>query len=257
MIDDDKQIDQEFTGQIAPAQSRDFTINYSAQAENPLSDLTPIDTAPPVVVITKPAESEQYLHSDSLAIDYTATDDFSGLATTTITIDGQAITTTTIDLFDYSLGTHNLTITAIDKAGNQAQQQVNFEIIANIDSTISDIKEIYDRGWLKDQVYHELLKDAFKLVKVEAKYFDKERELIERLIKKTGEDSKLTDKQKQKLLEQYNRELAELKQRRAKAINKNLDLIIKLLNRAKDKNLINQAGYDIILGDVDYLKINL
>ena len=94
-------------------------------------------------------------------------------------------------------------------------------------------------------------------MKIEAKYFNKEQALTEKLIKQTGDDSKLTDKQKQKLIERYNRKIAELKKSRQKAINKSLDLIIRLLNRAKDKNLINQAGYDIILGDIGYLRENL
>ena len=41
-----------------------------------------------------------------------------------------------------------------------------------------------------------LLKDAFKLLKIEAKVFDKERELTEKFIRKTGDDRVLTDKQK-------------------------------------------------------------
>ncbi|MBI2459868.1 MAG: hypothetical protein HYV53_05000 [Parcubacteria group bacterium] len=257
IIDGDKEISKEYSGNILPAQQRDFTINYAAASENQLSDLAPVDTVSPVITINKPIEADKYLHSDNLIIDYTATDDFSGLATTTITIDGQAIATTTIDLFDYSLGTHNLVIEVSDKAGNQAQQQVNFTIITNIDSTIADIKKIYELGWLKDKIYHKLLKDGFKLLKVEAKYFDKEQELTEKLIKKTGVDSRLTDKQKQKLIEQYTKKLAELKQNRTKAINKSLDLIIKLLNKAKDKNQLDQPGYDIILSDVNYLRENL
>jgi len=257
IIDGNKEISREFSGNIAPDQARDFTINYSAAAEDPISELEPVDTVPPIVMINKPLNGDKYLRSDNLSIDYTATDEFSGIATTTIMIDGRAVATTTIDLFNYALGQHSLTIKAVDKVGNQAQEQVSFEIIANIDSTISDIKKIYELGWLKDKVYHELLKDAFKLLKLEAKYFEKERELNEKLIRKTREDRKLTDKQKQKLVEQYNKKLAELKKQRTKAIDKNLDLIIKLLDKAKDKNRINQAGYGIIISDINYLRINL
>ena len=257
LIDGNNEISREFSGNIAPQQERDFTINYSAVSENPISDLEPVDTAPPVVTINKPTAGDKYLHSDNLVIDYTATDDFSGLATTTITIDGQEVATTTIDLFDYALGQRSLIITAFDKAGNRAQQQVNFEIIANIDSTISDIKEIYERGWLKKGIYRALLENAFKLLKIEAKFFERERELTEKLIKKTGEDSKLTAKQKQKQIEQYNKKLAELKKNRAKAIDRSLDTIVVLLNNAKKQNKINQAGYDIILNDINYLRINL
>ena len=344
IINDNEEVSREFSGNIAPEQERDFNITYSAAAENPISELAPIDTVPPVVIINKPVEADKYLYSDNLVIDYTATDDFSGIATTTIildgqeiastsinlfdyslgqhslivqavdkagnqsqaqanftiidtvppvviinkptagekylhsenlvidysatdefagiatttlTIDGREVATTTVDLFNYSLGMHNLIVTAIDKAGNQAVKQVKFEIITNIDSTISDINRIRELGWLKDKIYYELLKDALKLLKIEAKYFNQEQELNEKLIRKTRDDWKLTDKQKQKLIEQYNKKLAELKKNRAKAINKSLDLIIKLLNKAKDKNRINQAGYDIIINDINYLRENL
>jgi len=257
LIEETKQVDQEFSGSIMPDQQRDFNITYSAASENPLSDLEPIDTVPPIVIINKPAEAEKYLHSDNLLIDYSATDDFSGVATTTIIIDNQEVDTTTIDLFDYLLGMHNLSVIAVDKAGNQAQAQKNFEIITNIDSTISDIKEINNRGWFKGKIYRALLENAFKLLKIETKFFDKEQDLNEKLIRKTRDDKKLNDKQKQKLIEQYNKKLAELKKDKAKAIDKSLDLIDKLLDKAKDKDQINQRGYDIILSDINYLRINL
>ncbi|MDP2708520.1 MAG: hypothetical protein Q8O93_00490, partial [bacterium] len=129
IIDGNQEISKEFSGNIAPEQERDFNITYLAAAENSLSDLEPIDTVPPVVIINKPAEADEYPYSDNLVIDYTATDDFSGIATTIITIDGHTVATITVDLSDYSLGQHNLIIQAIDKAGNQAQAQVNFTII--------------------------------------------------------------------------------------------------------------------------------
>ncbi|MFH1583327.1 MAG: alpha/beta fold hydrolase, partial [Candidatus Falkowbacteria bacterium] len=257
LIDGDEEVGREYSGSITPGQKRDFVITYSATSEDPLGEIELIDNVPPVVIITKPVKSEKYLHSNNLIIDYSATDDFAGLAATTITIDDRKIATTTVNLFDYSLGQHSLIITAIDKAGNQAQAQVNFEIIADIDSTISDIKEIYERGWLKKGIYRALLENAFKLLKIEAKFFEREQKLTEKLIKKTEQDHKLSAKQKQKQIEQYNKKLAEPKKNRAKAIDKSLDLIVKLLNKAKDKNQINQRGYDIILSDINYLRINL
>jgi len=344
LIDGNKETSKEFSGNITPGQQRDFNITYSAAPENPLGDLKPIDTVPPVITINKPVEGDKYPYSDNLVIDYTATDDFSGLASTTIildgqkiattsvklinyalgqhnlivqavdkagnqaqaqvnftiidnvppivtidkpldgdkyfhdenlvidysatdefsgiasttiTIDGQAVATTTVDLFNYALGQHNLEIQAVDKAGNQARAKIKFEIIADVDSTISDINKVYDQGWLKDKTYQALLKDAFKLLKIEAKEFDKEQDLNEKLARQTRDDRKLTDKQKQKLIDQYDKKLADLKEARAKAIDKDLDLIIKLINKAKDKNQINQAGYDIILSDINYLRENL
>ncbi|MDD4901386.1 MAG: alpha/beta hydrolase [Patescibacteria group bacterium] len=257
LIDDEKEIDQEFSGSISADMQRDFNITYSAQAEDPLGELEPIDNAPPIITISEPVENEKYLHSDNLVVDYLAVDDFSGIAATAIMIDSQILATTTINLFDYTLGQHNLIIQAVDKAGNQAQAQVNFEIIASIDSTISDIEKIRELGWLKGGLYRPILINAFKLLDIEAKYFDKEQDLIEKLIKKTQDDSKLTDEQKQKLIEQYNKRLDKLKENRAKAIDHSLGLIEKLLNTAKKQNQLNQAGYDIIISNINYLRENL
>ncbi|MDD4271336.1 MAG: hypothetical protein PHF50_00865 [Patescibacteria group bacterium] len=257
IINDNSEISKEFKGTIAPEQAREFNITYSAASENPIGDLEPVDTVPPIVIINKPAENEKYLHSENLIIDYIATDDFSGLATTTIMIDDQILATATIDLFNFSLGRHDLIIQARDKSGNLKQAQIKFEIIANIDSTISDIEEIHSRGWLKGRIYKPLLASAFRLLKIEAKYFEKEQALLEKLIRKTRDDKKLSDKQKQKLIEQYNKNLDKLKKNRIKAIDKSLDAIVKLLNLAKKQNQINQAGYDIIINDINYLKLNL
>jgi len=77
------------------------------------------------------------------------------------------------------------------------------------------------------------------------------------LIKKTEEDRKLNPKQKQKLIDQYNKKLENLKKNRAKVISHSLDIIEKLLNTAKKKNMINQQGYDIIINDINYLRENL
>ena len=257
LIDGNNEISREYSGNILPEQERDFNITYSAAAEDPISDLEPIDTVPPVVMINKPTAGEKYFHSDDLIIDYSTTDEFSGISTTTIMIDGWVIATTTIDLFDYALGQHSLIVQAFDKTGNQAQMLVKFEITASIDSTISDIKKIHELGWLKDKIYRPLLINAFRLLKIEERYFDREKALTERLIKKTQDDRKLTEKQKQKLIEQYDKKLAKLAKDRLKALNKSLDAIAKLLNQAKKQNRINQAGYDIILSDINYLRINL
>jgi pimeloyl-ACP methyl ester carboxylesterase len=257
IIDDDKEISKEYSGSITPGQLRNFTIDYSAALENPLSDLKPVDTVSPVVVINSPIESNKYFRSDTLNIDYSATDDFSGIDTTIITIDNQTIATTTVSLFDYSLGQHNLIVQAFDKSGSQTEEQVMFEIIANIDSTILDIKEIYARGWLSSQVYKILLIDAFKLLTITIKSIDDQITALERLIEKTQANSNLKPNAKQKLINQYNNMINNLKITRQKTIFSSLDIIIKTLDISKKLRLINQSGYDIIINDINYLRVNL
>lgn len=257
LLDDIKEIDQEFTGNIMPDQARDFNVTYAAQDEDPLGELEPIDTVSPVITINKPLEDDKYLHGDNLIIDYIATDDFSGIATTTIIIDGRVVATTTIDLFDYALGQHSLIIQVVDKSSNQAEAQASFEIIANINSTISDIEEIYERGWFTSKLYKPILINALRLLAIEEKYFDKEQDLIGKLIEKIQANSKLTDKQKQKLIDQYNKKLDILEKNKAKAIDRSLGIIVRLLDAAKRQNQLNQLGYDIIISDINYLRENL
>ena len=256
-IDDEKEIDKEFSGSIETGQERNFTIDYTAQAENPIGELEPEDTAPPVITINTPQLNQQYLRNYDLIIDYNVVDDFSGVGTTTLMIDNQEISTTTIDLFDYTIGMYTIMITAVDRKGNSSQAQVSFEIIANIESTIADIKEIHDRGWLKGKLYKPMLVNAFRLLEIEAKYFDKQIKEQQKLIEKTQNNPDLKPEKKQKLIEQYNKKIETLTKNRQKAINLSLDLIKKLLDIAKKQNVINQAGYDIIINDIDYLRSNL
>lgn len=244
----------EYSGAVNSGEENNFTIDYSAQEENPISDFEPIDTTAAVITINKPTQDEQYLHNDDLIIDYALTDDFSGVATSTIIIDGQSVATTTIDLFNYALGGHNLTITAIDQAGNQSQMEIKFEIIASIDSTISDVEEIYNHGWLKEKTYLKLLREASQLLRTDDKYFNREERLTQQLIKLTEDDNKLDSKHKQRLIEKYNKQLEKLKELRTKAIVRNLNSIVKLIKRAISQDKINQQGYDIIIDDVEYLR---
>jgi len=256
-IDNTEENNAEFFGSISPAAEKDFNLVYDPASENPVGELNPIDTLPPEITIIDPAAGKKYFHSDRLVVNYRITDDFSGLASTTIAIDGRMIATTTLNLFDYTLGPHILTINAVDKAGNEAMAQASFEIVANIDSAISDIEDINRRGWLSGKIYKALLVNAFKLLKIEAKFLEKEQDLVEKLIKNKKDDPRLSAKERKKLVDQYKKMLEKIKEKRAKAISKSLDLISKLLDSAKKQNQINQSGYDIINSDINYLRINL
>jgi len=257
VIDDNHEIDKEFSGNIETGQERNFTIDYTAQAENPIGELEPEDTLPPVITINIPQPDQRYPRNQDLIVDYNVADDFSGVGTTTLTIDNEEISTTTIDLFDYAIGTHIITITAIDKKANESQAQVSFEIIANIESTIADIEEIHNRGWLKGGITKAILVNSFRLLGIKVKYFDKQIKEQQKLIEKIQNNPDLKPEQKQKLIEQYNKKIKILVKNRQKAINLNLDLIQRLLDIARKQNMINQTGYDIIINDINYLRENL
>ncbi|MDP2709302.1 MAG: hypothetical protein Q8O93_04675 [bacterium] len=257
LINDNEEIGAQFTGTIAPNAQREFTLDYSAQAENPLSELAPMDDAPPLIIINEPTADKQYAHSDKITIDYSVSDDFSGVATTTIMIDGQAAATTTLDLFDYPLGTHTLAITALDYAGNQAREEVDFAIIATIDSAIADLERIYDLGWFDSGPSKAALVQALKLTDPPNKPYDKLMERLKQLIKQAEGNNKLNDKIKRKMIEQYNRKIDSLTTDWHKTVINRLNIIARLLNNAKKQKVINQQGYDIMINNINYLKNNL
>lgn len=110
----------------------------------PLSIQLSIDITDPDIIISEP-QSETYLHSDTIVIDYSVTDATSGVATAEATLDESVVSDgQTIDLFFMSIGEHAFSVDAEDNASNTASQSVPFEVIATIQSTQDDVQHAYD-----------------------------------------------------------------------------------------------------------------
>lgn len=249
--------DKDFIGQITTGAIQDFKLDYSSSSPDLLADLQPQDIIPPSLIVNYPIGGKSYNHGDKIIINYQASDDFSGLAATEIKIDNELISSTTVNLFDYKNGSHTLSIVVHDQSGNSTEKKVNFNLTADIKSTITDIGEIYKRGWLKSLCRKTVLISELKILDSALSLFDKAKNEI---IKKTEEiknNSKLSAKAKEKLIVSLNKELTELDRNQQKIINLNLGIFEKTLNEAKKSNYLNQVGYDIIKGDLEYLKINL
>lgn len=106
------------------------TINYWAvdnagNIETTNSYQLKIDKTPPTIVINSPINGNSYILNQPIAADWSATDSFSGLASSTGTVNsGLQIDTSTA-------GNKIFTVTAIDKAGNVATKTVNYKVIYN------------------------------------------------------------------------------------------------------------------------------
>ncbi|MDD5528269.1 MAG: hypothetical protein PHO56_04875 [Patescibacteria group bacterium] len=162
-----------------------------------------------------------------------------------------------VNLFNYQIGMHTLAIIIYDKAGNSTEKKVNFSITADIKSAIADIQEIYQRGWLKSSSRKNILIGELKILDSALDLLDKAKIKIIAQIQEAKSNSKLSAKAKEKLIATLNKELAELKKNRSKIIKLDLAIFEKTLNEAKKSNYLNQAGYDIIKSDLEYLKNNL
>jgi len=111
------------------------------------------DTTAPTITITSPTATD-YTHPEFLTLDFKAEDllgagdtGVSGLASVTADLDGVPVVSgQVIDLYTLALGSHILTVHAVDKATNTASASVTFNVIATIDSLQAAVLRFYEEG---------------------------------------------------------------------------------------------------------------
>src|SRR3989344_2922654 len=149
-FDEEKSSEKDIEGVIESSNIQEINININSNEENPL-EAEPEDTVPPSIVIHSPNHKD-YLRSEMLFVNIDISDSDSGVASSTIFFDNNPTNNgTSIDLFFKNLGEHSVSVSAYDMFFNMSSSTVNFKIVANIDSTISDINRAYDLGWIKDK----------------------------------------------------------------------------------------------------------
>jgi hypothetical protein len=128
----------------------------SPMIEGRLSFIT--DVTPPVITIFSPVAST-YLHSDLLPVNFTVTDDNSGVKSVMAFLDGAPVANgDVIDLHNLALGDHTFTVYADDKAGNYTSASVTFSVTTSVSSLIESVMRFYDEGEITaSDVYASLL----------------------------------------------------------------------------------------------------
>jgi hypothetical protein len=119
----------------------------AGNAENPgVSSTFMIDSIAPAITLTSPS-AQEYLHTASVQVSFTATDSLSGIAETFATLDGVAASNgQTISLLTLPLGVHIFNVTASDRAGNTSGTGTGFTVIATIDSLIGAVDSFVAAG---------------------------------------------------------------------------------------------------------------
>lgn len=222
---------ESFTANVIPSRIDNFDINCNPdnQAE-PIGDLIPDDTVAPEININSPQEKE-YLHSEIIPINFQATDNFSGVSTTVIMLDSNNFTESQIDLFFQNLGKHILKIQVKDKADNNSEKEIKFQIIATVESLIQDIKRCYQENWIKNKKTKNSLIDD-----------------VERARKWYNNLERLKEKIKNPKVKERIEEI------QVKIILRSFNLHLKALLKIK---LINQQAYNLLLRQVEYIINNL
>lgn len=133
----------------------------------------------------------------------------------------------------------------------------DLEITASIDSTIEDIEAIYAEGWITKESVKKILIKEFTKLKKKLDHSSKQKEHLNEKKEKIIDNPKMKEKTRQKLLDKIDEQIEKLEQKEDKIVQKQLNKIEKKLNKFYEKEQINQKGYDILIADINYLRINL
>lgn len=256
-IGDDSDEQRNFFGSIATGQEQEFNLSYSDGEQ--LGDLEPVDETAPSVNILAPSASSTFWRQDELKVEFSAQDDFSGISSTVVMVDGQQVATssgTVIDLFDYPAGTHRLSVSASDVSGNAAEASLDFEITADLSSTIRDIEQYYKTKLLSRDGRNRLLPPLEQLER-KLKAVDLLVELA-RKAKRVVENARyLNQRLKDKAMEKADQAVFKLLDERADIISDKMKEFDKQLKKIWEQGKVLEPAYGIIKADSDYLKNNL
>ena len=134
----------------------DVSNNITSPANQPRLVIV-VDTTPPAISIAQP-QAMQYSHSATLTLNYSVTDQLSGVRTFTTTLDGA----TTLAghglasgqfinlLTELTLGDHTFQIIASDNAGNSTSRSVTFSVVVTAASIKDDVSQFLALGMIKN-----------------------------------------------------------------------------------------------------------
>ncbi|MFC0111470.1 ThuA domain-containing protein [Kibdelosporangium aridum] len=128
-----------------------------------------IDGTKPTVLVSGVADGQIYGDSQDLRISWQAVDPTSGIKSVSGALDGKPFTSGSLQaLYELGLNIHTLSVTAVDKAGNQTVQTVSF----GVTTSTRDVGNLVDRfravGWLSQASANKLQTQLTKVRKAEA-----------------------------------------------------------------------------------------
>ncbi|MFG1992600.1 ThuA domain-containing protein [Actinoplanes sp. NPDC048988] len=118
------------------------STDKAGNAETLKSAVVRIDGTKPTLLVSGVAHGQLYGDSQDVRISWQAVDPTSGVQSTTATLNGQAYTNgALLALYELPLGLHDLTATAVDKAGNRTTTTVQFYVT----TSFRDMQNLLDR----------------------------------------------------------------------------------------------------------------
>lgn len=149
LFGDESYSEKEFKAEILPNMVTPVVVTVDT-SKLEIEDLSPEDKVSPEIKIISP-QSKDYLRSDVLNIEVSASDIDSGIMFLDVFFDGvQVLNNSEEDLFFRGLGLHSVSASSSDYVGNASSTVVNFRLIATDQSLIKDIERSYLLGWIND-----------------------------------------------------------------------------------------------------------
>jgi hypothetical protein len=118
------------------------------KVEGSHSQTIKIDQTEPAITIDSPIATS-YLTSDSITIQYSASDGLSGIDSVSATLDGTPVSSGDVINLSMMAGNHTLNVVAIDKAGNDASSSTALTI--QIDAAVDIDPNTFNLGSKSDK----------------------------------------------------------------------------------------------------------
>lgn len=124
----------------------------------PITESFVLDTTGPTIDISSPGPEGVVFDTDDISsIVYSVSDDGSGVASSSVTLDGGAATNAqALDMFFLAPGVHTIVVTAIDKLGNSSSATRTFEVHATAESLNNNIDRACNLGLIKPNLCNAL-----------------------------------------------------------------------------------------------------
>lgn len=189
------------------------------------------DTAAPEIGMMSP-ENRQYLNAGELQIEYSVFDNVSEKENIAveISIDGEISKPGAMDLSFFEIGTHSLAVVATDEAGNRSEKDIEFEVISNLATVLSNVGIYAESGMIRKneaKVLKNLIGGIIRLEKI--------MELVKN-------SKKIKTKDKKRLEETINR-----------IIEKHIGSVIGFIEKRPDKFISTEAK-KLLIGSLEYIK---
>lgn len=149
---------QDYSAPITLNQNNRYIVGYrswdtAGKVEKTKTIAVNLDESSPEIVISSPIEGN-YSDAEDLSPQFTVMDTVSGvdpLKTSIMLDDQKLVQDTTIELYTLPLGSHILTVTSGDLAGNVQNRTINFWTVASLDSLKALVKRFADKNWIDNE----------------------------------------------------------------------------------------------------------